>query len=76
MPQNYSSRESRKGLKHRQWELEAMDEASRPVMSGVNGFSSTSKEFSIPRNTIADHFYNRIKDHCKLIGRKTISDQK
>ena len=52
-----------------------MDEALKAVRPRVMGLSRASKEFCIPRNTITYSYYDRIKDPCELIGRKTITDQ-
>ena len=66
-----TSRNCRRGLKHRQWSQNTMNEALKAVRGGLMGVSQASREFNIPRNTLADRIKHKVKDDCRPIGRST-----
>ena len=66
-----NTRDFRRGLQHRKWTQETMNDALRVVRGGLMGVTEASREFNIPRNTIADRIKHKIQDDCGKMGRHT-----
>ena len=63
-------RPHRIGMKHRVWPQETLDNALHSVRSGVMSAFAASKNYGIPKSTIADYI-RKNTDKVDQIGRKS-----
>ena len=67
----YDNMEHRKGKKHCQWQPGDMEEALEACRERGMSASKASREFSVPRRTLADRLSKKVKDSVRGAGNCT-----